>query len=477
MLPLRAAPLMLLGIFTNPATAQQVGSLKMSECPGSARGQAECGTLTVWENREAKSGRTLDLFFLILPPTDPDPAPDPIYILTGGPGSAATRSADNWAQSNERKRRPILFMDQRGTGRSNVLNCWQPDDAPIDVYLGPLFVADHVATCREELKNKADLTQYTSPYSLADVEDLRAALGHEKINLIGSSYGTRAALVYLRQYESRVRSIVLQASMAMSQIMPDGMAVDAEAAVRGVLADCLASADCAAKYPNVEQDYRTAVERARRPVPVTITDPRGGDPVETTLQPQGFGEALRAMMYGPAPARDIPRLLHVAATEGDYSGFAQFAANRSYGLARGLATGMYLSITCAEDIPFANEYREYEMGQATFLADARARSHFDACRRWATGSVPDDFHASVESDVPVLVLNGQHDPVTPPKWGAETANHLPNSFHIVVPHGGHGWGGLKNANCVSRIQESFINRPQRRPDTQCLATIARQPFN
>jgi pimeloyl-ACP methyl ester carboxylesterase len=369
-------------------------------------------------------------------------------------------------------------MDQRGTGRSNGLHCLIGDDAPVDLFLGEIFDEDRVARCRDELTERADLTLYTSPLAMDDLDDLRKALGHEQINLWGTSYGTRAALVYLRRHGGHVRSAVLNASMSLRQVMPMGMSADAEAAVRNVLADCAASEPCASRFPDLEEEYRLAVEGASEPMPVTITDPRTEQEVQATMQPAGFGEALRAMMYDPEATRDIPLFLHRAAREGNYDGFAQFGAQRAMAINRLAAAGLYLSVTCAEDIPFANEAGEYEAARGTFLADSRSRSHFDACRRWPRGSVPEDFHDNVVSDVPVLIINGAHDPVTPPRWGAETAEHLSRSIHVVVPHGGHGWSGLENSTCVSRIREAFVENPTADAlDLSCLDDIRRRPFS
>ncbi len=451
-------------------------SLESCEIRGVA-GPVECGTLTVYEDRETRSGRTIDLYVVVLPATDPDPEADPIYVLTGGPGSAATRSAGSASRSPFRARRPYVFMDQRGTGRSNPLYCLVADDEPVDAFLGEIFDEDLIARCRQELAERADLTLYTSPLAMDDLDDLRRELGHERINLWGTSYGTRAALVYLRRHGEHVRSAVLNASMSMGQVMPMGMSADAEVAVRNVLDDCAASEPCAARFPDLEEDYRLAVEGASRPMPVTITDPRTEQEVQATMQPPGFGEALRAMMYDPGATRDIPLFLHRAAREGNYDGFAQFGAQRAMAISRLAAAGMYLSVTCAEDIPFANEAGEYEAAQGTFLADSRSRSHFDACRLWPRGSVADDFHENVVSDVPVVIINGAHDPVTPPRWGAEAAESLSRAVHVVVPHGGHAWGGLENSTCVSRIREAFIENPTADAlDLSCLSEIRRQPF-
>jgi pimeloyl-ACP methyl ester carboxylesterase len=460
-----------------PIVAQEaVPRLELEPCEIGGIAEAQCGTLTVYEDRAARSGRTLDLYVVVVPATDPDPEPDPIYVLTGGPGSAATEAAPT-ARTPLRARRSYVFMDQRGTGRSNGLYCLVGDDAPVDAFLGEIFDPERIARCREELADRADLTLYTTPIAMDDLDDLREALGHEKINLWGTSYGTRAALVYLRRHEEHVRSAVLNASMSLRQTMPMEMAADAETAIRNVIADCLASEPCAARYPDLEEDYRVAVEGASGPVEVTLEDPRTEQDVQATMQPAGFAEALRAMMYDPEATRDIPRFLHRAAREGNYDGFAQFGARRAWAIARLAAGGLYLSVTCAEDIPFANEPGEYETGQGTFLTDRRARSHFNACRLWPQGSVPEDFHDQVVSDVPVLILNGEHDPVTPPRWGREAAQYLSRSIHVVVPHGGHAWSGLERSACVFPIRAAFIENPTADElDMSCLDRIRRRPF-
>jgi pimeloyl-ACP methyl ester carboxylesterase len=460
-----------------PVLAQDVPSYESKPCVREIPG-ALCGTLTVWEDRDAESGRKLDLNVVVLEATGDERKPDPIYVLMGGPGQGAASSAVGWIRNPFRADRDIVLMDQRGTGESNRLLCLHPDEAPVDAYLGALFVPDRLRECIPELETHADLTKYQSPYSLDDLDDLRAALGHDQINLWGGSYGTRAAQVYIRRHEEHVRTAVLNASMSMSQVMPDGMARDAEASIRGVIEDCMSMPDCAEKYPNLADDYAAAVAGAREPVAVTVPDPRTGDTVQATMQPAGFSEALRAMLYSAGQTRDVPRLLHIAATTGNYDGFATFGAARNYGISRIAANGMYLSVTCAEDVPFANEHGEYEQGAGTFLADARARAHHDSCRVWPRGEVPEDFHDNVISDVPVLILSGSHDPVTPPRWGEEAATGLSRSIHVIVPFGHHSWGALENAGaCVLSIQREFLDNPTGSPDTDCLKTIRRRPFN
>src|SRR6185436_7325560 len=104
-------------------------------------------------------------------------------------------------------------------------------------------------------------------------------------------------------------------------------------------------------------------------------------------------------------------------------------------------TGMYLSVTCAEDLPFANRGKE-AAAENTFLGSYRLKQQLEACAEWPRGKVPKDYSKLVASNVPALILSGQRDPVTPPEYGDRVARHLPNSLHIVVPSGGHGFGGL-----------------------------------
>ena len=333
------------------STSVTTSSLVLKRCqPEGITPPVKCGTYTVWENRDAKAGRTIDLNLVVLEATGPDRQPDPVFLLSGGPGEAATDLAADLHQDTMRKQRDIVLVDLRGTGRSNGLFCGPPQDAPLQQFMLVIDV-DRAKACRKELEKRADLRYYHNEASMDDVDDLRAALGYERINLQGWSAGTLSSLVYLRRHGKHVRSVVLLGSAALSVPVPARFAPDAETSLRTVLRDCVAEPACAQAFPAIEADYRQAVRRVREqgPVQLTVRDPRNNAATAVTLDADAFAESLRAMLYDPERTRRIPALLHRAAG-GDYREFAEFQLGRNVVLGRAIATGLYYSMTCTEDV-------------------------------------------------------------------------------------------------------------------------------
>ena len=458
--------------------APRPGELQLAAC---ARGDlvppARCGTFTVWENREAKTGRVIHLNVVLLAATGARPQPDPVVVLVGGPGQAATAQGPGLSRSALREDRDILLVDQRGTGASNGLYCSPPPDAPLQAFM-PTMDAGEVRACRTVLEQRAELRYYLTSLAMDDLDDLRAALGYEKINLQGGSYGTRAALVYIRRHGEHVRSARLQGAVAFGHPMPSRFAQDAQASLGNVLRDCAAEAACAAAFPSLEADYRRAVRGTEEaPIRLRVRDPRTADSVEVTFGAADFAESLRAMLYTPNATRRIPLLLHHAAATGDYRPFVEFQLDRNLGLARGIAEGMYFAVSCTEDVARVDPEAVYASGRDTFLADHRARPHIEGCDGWPPGRLPAGFAEEVESDVPVLLITGANDPVTPPASATLAASRLHHARVVIVPGGGHGLGGLVGAACLDRLMDEFLRTADpANLDTSCVAAVRRAPF-
>jgi pimeloyl-ACP methyl ester carboxylesterase len=172
--------------------------------------EVRCATYAVWENREAKKGRKIGINVVILPAKGPEKLPDPIFFFGGGPGEGIAGKAAGVAENPARQKRDVVLVDQRGTGRSNTLDCefW---GHPLDLRraAGDVFPMDAVRACKERLEKVADLRYYTTPLAIDDVDEIRAWLGYGKINLSGGSYGTRAAEVYLQRHPESVRTVTL----------------------------------------------------------------------------------------------------------------------------------------------------------------------------------------------------------------------------------------------------------------------------
>jgi pimeloyl-ACP methyl ester carboxylesterase len=452
--------------------------LALSDC-GPALPGGRCGTYEVFENRGTKSGRKIGLRVVVLPATGADRQPDPLFFFAGGPGDAASRIAGGAAQmfAEILKHRDMVFVDQRGTGASHGLQCTFYDAADPQSALGDFFPPGAVKRCRAELEKDTDLTQYTTSLAMADIDDVREALGYERINLWGGSYGTRAALVYLREHGAHVRSATLMGVLPTSESVPSHFARSAQRALDGVVADCAAEPGCHAAFPALRSEIATVFERlAKGPAPAQVLDPESGEARAVQLSGDLLAEALRYLMYESGSAGLIPALIHNAA-QGELGPFAEFALFNRKQIVTGLGSGLYLSVTCAEDLPWIKAEQAEREAKGTFLGDYRYAQQQRACALWPQAKVPASFLAPVESKVPALLFSGQWDPTTPPALGDEAARSLPNSRHVVVPHGGHSYDGLEGLDCVDHLMTAFIERGSSQGlDVTCVAAIKRRPF-
>ena len=442
-------------------------------------GTQKCGTLEVYENRATKTGRKISLNIVVYPATGPKREPDPVFYFAGGPGSAATDDARGFAPefAKIREQRDLVFVDQRGTGKSHPLDCNLFNPADPQSYLGYFFPLEDVRKCRAELEPKADLKLYTTPIAMDDIDEVRAALGYEKINLFGGSYGTRAALTYLKRYPKRVRTATLQGVAPMDQFLPGDFPVANERALEGILAECAADEACNKAFPNLKDETKAVLARLiKGPVEVEVEKPNSKERVKVKLNRDLAAEAIRYMLYSPTPASRVPLVMHLAA-EGNFQPVAQQALFYRSVLVGTGSNGMYLSITCAEDVPFIKPGEGERLAANTFLGDYRLRQQREACALWPRAEIEPDYVKPVKVDVPVLILTGEWDPVTPPSNGDRVAKHLPNSLHIVVPHGAHGLGGLQGTDCILNLMTEFVARGTTKGlDTSCVKKIRRRGF-
>jgi pimeloyl-ACP methyl ester carboxylesterase len=473
---LAASFLLIAGCGAAGRNAPPPGSLVDETCKAVPAGDARCATFYVAEDRAKPAGRAIGLRITILPPTADNPAPDPVFYLAGGPGQAASvlLGDPSIVGNSLRERRALVLVDQRGTGGSNGLECpfyGPPGNA--QSYFQPFLPIDKVRDCRAALAARADLAQYTTAASVDDLDEVRAALGYETINLIGGSYGTRLAMEYVRRFESRTRTVILEGPVPPSRAMPAGFGRMAHEALDTLLAECASDQACAKAFPRIRDEARTVFDRLRSgPVIATVRHPSLETPSEVKVTRDNLAEGIRYMTYSSRLAARVPMYLHEA-FEGNYSPIAQYLMQHR---ADGTFDGLYLSITCAEDVPFVASSGA-EDDEPTYLGGYRVREQRAACAEWPRGAVPPWHRQPVTSLRPVLLVSGALDPVTPPPFGDEVARTLPNSLHLSVPHAGHSVHGLDGLECLSRIKRDFIERATTAGlDTACVSAISRPSF-
>jgi pimeloyl-ACP methyl ester carboxylesterase len=452
-----------------PSAIDRLHSCKGDEGPT----DASCGTLKVFENRDTRQGRTLDLQIVVLPALGNDANADPLFFLAGGPGQGAAQMARGIRDLFGRVQtsRDIVLVDQRGTGKSHPLDCDAESDSLRDLNESDEQGVARLKTCLSGYD--ADVRLYTTPIAMDDLDEVRAYLGYEKVNLYGGSYGTRAALVYLRQHEDRVRSVILDGVAPTNMRLPLFFARDAQRAFDKLLADCTADATCNAQYPNLAARTKTLLERLEHsPVTARLTHPRTGVAEEVTISASFVSNIVFSALYAPTMSSLVPELLRRAEAN-DFQGLLALASLRESG-ADNMSLGMQLSVICAEDFPRITAGERSREASGKLFAAYLMTPQMKACEFWPKGTLPESYYEPVRSSVPVLLMSGDLDPVTPPTWAEEVRATLPNSRHIVVPGTGHG---VIATGCGVRLARDFIQRGSVDGlDTSCVASLKRPPF-
>lgn len=445
---------------------------ELSDCQLTGGVKAQCGLISVLENRDGpENGRSLPIHFAIIPATNSQPQPDPVFLLAGGPGQAAISAYAPILPQLRRinQSRDLVLVDQRGTGRSNPLACPAVNDLPLDSSRDDLDAA--LASCRQELAAANDLTQYHTTIAMRDLDEVRAALGYEQINLIGTSYGSRAAMEYMRLFPERVRSAVLNAVVGPELVLQLQAPRDGQRALDLFFARCAADDACQTTFPNLEADFATLLEETEAGVAVRLAHPLNGELIELTLNRDDFMQGIFTLLYSADVVSLLPLLIHSTAESGDFGPLLAQLLTVSGGV--GLYQGMFYAVACSEDATFI------DLDQAEAL---RAGSQFSlvaadfvaVCEDWPQAVVPQELREPVTAVIPTLLLSGDADPITPPQYADAVAANLPNSRHLVVPHYGHD---VLLAGCMPLVVEAFLRAGSVDGlDTSCLDEIQAPPF-
>jgi len=470
----RLLPLALLAL-SLPVSARTLGSLEFTPCelaqPGTgATRQAECATLEVPEDPTRPDGRRITLKVALAASRAAEPAADPLVYFAGGPGQAATEAFASAAPGlvRVREKRHLLFMDQRGTGGSNPLACQAPvelDQATPSAELQIQFAKD----CRDSLD--ADLAQYTTSVAAADVEALRQAIGAPRLNLYGGSYGTRMAQEYARQYPDAVRSIILDGVVPPGLVLGSEHAINLEAALELILGRCADQPGCRDAFGDPYRTLYALRDQARAtPLPVRLRDPLTHQVRELKLDEGSVVLIARLFAYAPETAALLPLLLDEAAKGRPESLVAQ-AALVFDSLTGMINHGMQLSVMCAEDAPMMQARPQ---DKDLVLGDAIIGGSLSQCSVWPKGPVSANFHAPLVTDIPTLLLSGEFDPVTPPRYAEQVQASLGKSRHLVGAGQGHI---LLSRGCTPRLVGQFIDKLDPEGlDAGCLDPMGPTPF-
>ncbi len=438
------------------ASAQPSATLEFKRCSvvvQSIEIDAECATFKRHENPSDTNSKLLELSVIKLPSHSSEPTPDAFTLIQGGPGGSSIDLAVtyNHVLDKIRRKRDIIVIDQRGTGRSNLLTC---DIDDLSSQLDLAYTKKLSKECAEKLSVKNDLRFYTTSIAVDDLEALRIAAGYSHFNLYGVSYGTRVVQHYLRKYPSSARSAVIDGVVQVGLNLAGAeIARRWEDSFESINKRCQNDNDCNSSHGNLRTTYNALQDRFKaEPVKVNLPHPTTGLETDYTFNENSLFIAMRLMAYSTEGSALIPLLLSEA-LKGNY----RFAASQIIILESifqdQFAIGMHNSVMCAEDAPFVTK-QDQARAKGTIATELMSQSLLATCDAWPQGVLDDQFHQPFNSDIPTLILSGETDPITPPANGEIASNMFSNSKHIVVPAHGHG---VMARGCVPNLVNLFIN--------------------
>jgi len=472
------------------AITRRLGSIAFTPCTlapdfGVQTIEAQCGKLEVPENRAAPQGRKIALAIAWLPAKG-EAAPDPVTMIAGGPGQSALESFPQIAGAftEVRKHRDIVLVDQRGTGGSNRLTCKDAEGKNAAIEKAPADAAgstpqDEVALataatarCAAQLASRADLRFYTTTDAIQDLDAVRAAISAPQWNLMGISYGTRVAQQYAKRYPARTRTITIDGIAPNSLVLGNDFAKNLESSLDRQFARCASDKSCAAKLGNPRSRLDALMAQLRAAPPqVTFRDAITGVSRTETLTADHIAGLARMFAYAPQAAGLLPLELAEAA-QGRYEPLMALANLLQSTIGDSITGGMQLSVICAED---ASELKSDPADAGSLLGNAINDTLQSQCAVWPHGGRPADFRAPLTGKVPVLILSGEFDPVTPPKYGEEVLKSLPNGRHLVLRGQGHN---VLPVGCVPKLFAQFVDKADAKAlDVRCLDKVPyAQPF-
>ncbi|MEG0184427.1 MAG: alpha/beta hydrolase, partial [Stenotrophomonas sp.] len=440
--------------------------------------EAQCATLQVPEDRARPDGRRIDLRIAWLESGSSGASqPDPVFFLAGGPGQAASEVAVivDTALRQVRKQRDIFLIDQRGTGGSNPLSCLGADgkDLPMDEEAAPseALLRDYAERCAASLKGHADPRFYTTSEAIADLDAVRQALGVATVNLIGGSYGTRVAQRYAQAFPQHTRSIVIDGVVPNDLVVGGDFANTFDNAITLQSEQCRKDAVCSKRFPtDTREQLRSVVETLRRaPVTVDYRDPGTNAPRQDVLTPDSVVGLAFAFSYVPQYSSLLPLVLDEAA-QGRYAPLASLARGATRSMDFQINRGMQWSVICSEDAP---RYQAPPASPGSLVGPEVARAFFAACPVWPHKPAPAAVSTPLKTDLPVLLLSGELDPVTPPRYAEQVLKGLPNGRALVARGQGHG---TLSAGCMPRLLGQFIDTTDAKAlDAGCLDTLSYVP--
>lgn len=472
-------------VFVTGASAALAGDIvprfEPDDCSFGMVARIECGWVVVPEDYAQPEGKAIRLAVAILKTANRNPQPDPIVYLSGGPGGGVVEFAplQSTVKVDLLFNRDLILFDQRGSGLSQpALDCPELEDAMLQqAELTAVEKIKPVLDCHARLEREGvNLAAYNTINNAADVESLRTALGYEKINLMGGSYGTRLALTAMRNHPDGIRSVILDSTLPAQQNTFVSIGSNFDHALQTLEDGCKADLLCRTFYPDIRGTYYQLFDKLNEsPIDFEVKNPLTQEYQTAHVDGYGLADMVFMALYNRESIQQVPTVLY-SALNGDFT-ILKDAAQPPIQTSSMLSFGMFFSVMCADSTADINQ--EQVIAAAAQYPDAIAMRQsvlgefgFAACALWNVPPVTDNS-APVVSDIPTLVLAGQYDPITPPAWGQQVAENLSSSFFIEFPGVGHS---VTNNPCPLGFAAAFIDDPTQAPGLDCVDNMRSLQF-
>lgn len=431
----------------------------------------QCGVIQRPLNPADPNGKKIDVHYMVVPSRDRNKLTDAVFLLAGGPGQSAINAAGFGKSVLGRlnQRRDLVFVDQRGTGRSAPLHCPALEDndrgknGEKELEQSLDNGAELALQCLKDLQNLpyGELQYFSTSIAVQDLEAVRLAQGYASINLVGVSYGTRVGLEYLRQFPQSVRRVVLDGVVPPTMT---GLGVNSQHSLDGIFEACAKEAACASSYPHLDETWRKLL--AAMPKKISLTDTRLGTEHHLTMTRHGVMQLVLRTLYSPVASSALPYAL-TQAERGKFEPLVALSGALDLQGPLGIVFGMHFSVWCGE--AYARPQSLPPQDEFTAMT---AQLYDKVCKLWPRAQIPADFFTIPRSAAPVMLLTGGIDPVTPTPLGVSVAKALGDKArHISLEHAGHG---LLIQGCVPEVVHRFFNAKSDQEAVQVDAACVRQ---
>ncbi|NCF14224.1 MAG: alpha/beta fold hydrolase [Gammaproteobacteria bacterium] len=480
--PVRTACVALLGLAllsvsgTGNAQALSLEDCRISAGPGYPGIKARCGTMMRPENPVDPGSPEIAIRVAVVPALNLNPENDPIVPIAGGPGQGTVEFYSSYAGAFEpvRRNRDILLVDQRGTGESSRMDCPIDDDALL--FEGEFSLDDtirFIEECLETLPH--DPRYFSTSVAVTDLEAIREALGYSALNLYGVSYGTRVAQHFARRYPDATRTVVIDGVVPPQIALGPEIATESQKAVDRILARCVEDAACNERFPDIEATFVAIVARLREAsLEVSVPHPNTGRAEVVKFGEAELAGAVRLLAYSPTTIALLPLFVHEAG-QGNWVPLASQYMMTAIAMSDALALGMHNAVMCTEDMPFLERTTiDVDGIAASYMGTFQLDALEAICTTWPRGPIDAEFKVPLATDIPFLLLSGDADPITPPRYAEMAAVDLTNATHLIGKHQGHGQLGV---GCMRNLVAEFVNSADPLAiDAQCMERNFVMPF-